>query len=446
MANTSARTLRLLSLLQARRYWPGGELAERLGVSPRTLRRDIDRLRELGYPVEAQRGVQGGYLLAAGAALPPLVVDEEEAVALAVGLQAAAQGAVEGIAETSVRALAKVVQVMPARLRRRVEALSTMTVPGSWADAGAASVDPAVLTTVALACRDSERLRFSYTSADGQRTVRHAEPHRLALLGRRWYLVGYDLTRQDWRSFRLDRLAAPYATGARFRPRELPAADAAAFVRAGIGSMLASYEVEVLVEAPAAAVRERIGRWSAVADIGPARCRVHMTADSLDWPVMALGALGAGFQVVSPPELLDRIHDWRRRFSQASAAGPAGGSGDRGRRNPRRGHRSGACAGSSCDPGRRAPRRLLPGDAHDRVPAAADQEPRVGLGGDPALGAGRQHDGVPGAEQQWLAVYRDLGFPLDQVPDLLAAEDVPRALLAGPHLDPPHAERRGRAL
>src|SRR5215831_13772364 len=151
MANTSNRTLRLLSLLQTHRYWPGGELADRLGVSVRTLRRDVDRLRELGYPVEAQRGVDGGYQLAAGAALPPLVVDDEEAVALAVGLQAAAQGAVEGIAEASVRALAKVVQVMPARLRRRVQALGAMTVPASWEGSAGAGVDPGVLTAIALA-------------------------------------------------------------------------------------------------------------------------------------------------------------------------------------------------------------------------------------------------------------------------------------------------------
>src|SRR5215469_2165577 len=224
MADTSSRTLRLLSLLQARRYWPGAELAERLGVSPRTLRRDVDRLRELGYPVEAQRGVEGGYQLAVGAALPPLVVDDEEAVALAVGLQAATQSPVEGIAESSVRALAKVMQVMPVRLRRRAEALTAMTVPASWGSAAGVPVDPAVLTSVAVACRDSERLRFGYTAADGRETDRHVEPHRLVLLARRWYLVCYDLDRQDWRSFRLDRLAGPSGTGARFRPRELPAA------------------------------------------------------------------------------------------------------------------------------------------------------------------------------------------------------------------------------
>jgi predicted DNA-binding transcriptional regulator YafY len=318
MASTSTRTLRLLSLLQARRYWPGPELAGRLQVSPRTLRRDIDRLRELGYPIQARRGVEGGYQLAAGTALPPLLVEDDEAVALVIGLQAAAQSAVEGIAESSVRALAKVVQVMPTRLRRRVEALSAMTVPASWGSAAQASVDPGTLTTVAITCRDSERLRFSYTAADGQHTSRHVEPHRLVLLGRRWYLVGYDLGRHDWRSFRLDRLTAPRGTGTRFRPRALPAADAAAFVRAGVDSVITAYDVEVLVQAPAAAVRQRIGQWAAVQDIDATSCRVRMTADSLDWPVMALGAAGAGFQVVSPPELLDRVRDWGHRFSQAS--------------------------------------------------------------------------------------------------------------------------------
>src|ERR1700760_653310 len=188
MANTSSRTLRLLSLLQTHRYWPGPELAEKLGVSVRTLRRDVDRLRELGYPVEAQCGVEGGYQLAAGAALPPLVVDDEEAVALAVGLQAAAQGSAAGIAEASVRALAKVVQVMPGRLRRRVEALTAMTVPASWGSAswgGGArpSLDPGALTTIALACRDAERLRFGYLAASGAQTARHVEPHRLGGLG-----------------------------------------------------------------------------------------------------------------------------------------------------------------------------------------------------------------------------------------------------------------------
>jgi predicted DNA-binding transcriptional regulator YafY len=320
VANTSSRTLRLLSLLQTHRYWPGTELAARLGVSARTLRRDVERLRELGYPVEARRGVEGGYQLAAGAALPPLVVDDEEAVALTVCLQAATQGAIAGIAESSVQVLAKVVQVLPARLRRRVEALRAMTVRAGWGDAPGPGVDPSVLTDLALACRDGERVRFGYTSAEGRRSEREIEPYRLVSLGRRWYLVGYDLTRHDWRTFRLDRLTGPRGTGARFRARELPATDAAAFVRAGIDNLPPTYAVEVLVDAPATRVRERIGRWSTVTDVDGARCRVRMTTDSLEWPIMALGVAGADFQVLAPPELRDRVHDWGVRFGRAGVS------------------------------------------------------------------------------------------------------------------------------
>jgi predicted DNA-binding transcriptional regulator YafY len=318
MANTSSRTLRLLSLLQTHRYWPGEELARRLGVSIRTLRRDVDRLRELGYPVRASRGVDGGYQLEPGAALPPLVLDDEEAVALAVGLQAAAQGSVAGIAESSVRALAKVVQVMPPRLRRQVEALRAMTVTPGWGEATAAA-DPEALVTLARACRDSERLAFGYTAADGARTERRVEPLRLVRLGRRWYLVGYDLDRQDWRSFRVDRLDGPRGTGARFRPRQLPAEDAAAFVRAGLRNLPTPYLVEAVVHAPAPAVRDRIGRWAEVEEQAADRCRVRMRADALEWPAMALGTLRAEFTVLDPPEMVDYLRDWSARFARATS-------------------------------------------------------------------------------------------------------------------------------
>jgi predicted DNA-binding transcriptional regulator YafY len=320
MANTSSRTLRLLSLLQNHRYWPGADLADRLGVSVRTLRRDIDRLRELGYPVDAQRGVDGGYQLAAGAALPPLVLDDDEAVALAVGLQTAAQNdTIAGMAESAVRALTKVVQVMPPRLRRRVDALRAMTEPAVWGPAGP-SVDSGVLTSVAQACRDTERLEFTYTAAGGESSARHVEPYKLVLLGRRWYLVAYDLTRQDWRSFRLDRLAEPRGTGARYRPRELPTEDAAAFVRTGIASLPASYSVEAVVHASAGAVRHHIGRWGSVEDMGEGRCLLRMTTDSLDWPAMALGSAGVDFEVVSPPELVESVRDWAQRFTRAAGS------------------------------------------------------------------------------------------------------------------------------
>ena len=315
MSNTSSRTLRLLSLLQTHRYWPGAELAARLEVSVRTLRRDVDRLRELGYPVEANRGVDGGYQLAAGAAMPPLVLDDEEAVALAVGLQAAAQGGVAGVAEASVRALAKVVPVMPPRLRTRVEAVRSATVPVSWS--GGPAVDPAVLTAVAQACRDTERLEFGYAAADGTRTQRHVEPFKLVPLGRRWYLVAYDLHRHDWRSFRLDRITEPRRTGARFLPRKLPNDDAAQFVRAGIRSIPATYRVDVLVHAPAERLRPQLGRWAEITEVDAQTCELRMTVDDLAWPAMALGAAGADFEVREPPELVELLRDWSARFARA---------------------------------------------------------------------------------------------------------------------------------
>jgi predicted DNA-binding transcriptional regulator YafY len=316
MGNTSTRTLRLLSLLQTHRYWPGAELAQRLGVSLRTLRRDIDRLRELGYPVEAQRGLEGGYQLAAGAALPPLAVDDDEAVALAVGLRAAAQSGIAGIEAASIRAFTKVVQVMPRRLRRRVDTLRTVTLTTAWGSAP--GVDAEALTTVAQACRDEERMSFSYTARGGEKSARHIEPHRLVTLGRRWYLVAYDLGRHDWRSFRLDRLEDPRATGQRFRPRELPAEDAASFVRTSIENIPGVYTVEALVHASAAKVRAIVGRYGRVEELDGGRCRLHMTVDSLDWPAFALGSVGAEFELLRPPELVEYIHEWAARFERAT--------------------------------------------------------------------------------------------------------------------------------
>ena len=316
MANTSSRTLRLLSLLQTHRYWPGAELADRLGVSARTLRRDVDRLRELGYPVEAQRGVDGGYQLAAGAALPPLVLDDDEAVALAVGLLAAAQSPIEGTAESSVRALAKVVQVMPKRLRRRVDALRAATEPVVW-DAPRAAVDPDVLTAAAQACRDTVRLVFHYVAADGQRSERRVEPHRLVPVGRRWYLVAYDQTRHDWRSFRLDRMAQP-APGQPFAPRRLPAKDAAAFVRAGLARAPQQHVVRAEVSAPAEQVRARIGRWASVESLDAGRSDVTINADSLDWAMIGLIATGEPFRVLGPPEFVAYLRDVNRRLSRAT--------------------------------------------------------------------------------------------------------------------------------
>ena len=316
MANTSARLLRLLSLLETHRYWPGADLAARLEVSARTLRRDVDRLRELGYPVRAQRGVDGGYQLAAGAALPPLVLEDDEAVALAIGLRTAAQAAIEGIEDASVRALAKVARVMPPQLRRRVEAVQSVALPPVWT--GGPTVDAEVLTSVARACRDEERLRFTYTAQSGETTSRHVEPHQLVSLGRRWYLAAYDLRREDWRTFRLDRVVAVRTTDLHFTRRELPGGDAVAFVRAAIGTLLASQPaVEAMVDAPAASVRGRIGRWARVEALDDGHCRVRMRADNLDWAAAGLGMLGADFRIVAPPELVERVRAWGARFLSA---------------------------------------------------------------------------------------------------------------------------------
>ncbi|MFD5366588.1 helix-turn-helix transcriptional regulator [Streptomyces sp. NPDC127103] len=315
MANTSSRTLRLLSLLQTHRHWPGPDLCARLGVSERTLRRDIDRLRELGYPVGAARGTDGGYQLAPGAVLPPLLLDDEEAVALAVGIGDAAQSGIAGIEDASLRALTKVVRVLPPRLRARVDTLRAVTVS---AGASGPAVAAGVLTAVAQACRDGERLRFDYTARGSAASGREVEPHRVVALGGRWYLVAYDLDRQDWRSFRLDRLTGPEATGARFRPRPLPAEDAVAFVRAASGAQV-PHTVEVLVHAPAARVRRTVGRWGTVEPAGPDSCRLTMTSTSLDWPTQALGNVGAEFEVLGPPEFAAHVREWGARFLRATS-------------------------------------------------------------------------------------------------------------------------------
>ncbi len=234
-------------------------------------------------------------------------------------MQAAALGAVVGIEEAAVRALTKVVQVMPLRLRRRVDALRTATVPVGWPEAGP-TVDPAVLVTLAQACRDTERLEFAYTTRDGAATSRLVEPLRLVPSSRRWYLVAYDLTRHDWRSFRLDRLTAPRSTGTPFRPRELPAADAAAFVRAALETAPTTSTVtEVLVHAAAGPVAAKLGRWASVEPVDAGCCRVRMTSDTMNWPAMALGSLDAEFEVIRPPELVAHLRDWAGRFDRATA-------------------------------------------------------------------------------------------------------------------------------
>lgn len=327
MANTSSRTLRLLSLLQTNRYWPGDELAERLEVSVRTLRRDIERLRALGYPVSATRGVDGGYQLAAGAAMPPLVLDDEEAVAIAVGLQTAAQGGIAGIAETSVRALGKVAAVMPPRLRKRVEILGAVTQLAGWS--GGTAVDPPVLTALAEACRAEERVEFDYTAADGAPTQRLAEPLKLVSLGRRWYLVAYDLTRHDWRTFRVDRITHPQRTSVRFRPREIPADDAAAFVLSSVGRRPPMLSVCFLAHAPVDEVRAAVGRYGRIeaassynnehgTEFNDRYSVVHMKSDGLEWPALAIVTIGAPVTIIDPPELLDVLSGWSRTIESVA--------------------------------------------------------------------------------------------------------------------------------
>jgi predicted DNA-binding transcriptional regulator YafY len=304
--SSAARMLQLLSLLQTHRYWPGAELAGRLEVSDRTLRRDVERLRDLGYPVHAVRGTAGGYQLQAGAAMPPLLLDDEEAVAIVVGLQAAAGGMVEGIEEISVRALSKVVQVMPPRLRRRVDALAAYTVPAFVGGGAGPTVDAALLGVLASACRDDERVRFGYRTREGEEMERSVEPHRLVSVGRRWYLVGWDLTRHDWRSFRLDRMSGATTTGIRFRQRELPGGDAADFVRSGLASAAQRHHVSVRVRTSGDAVRRQVRGWATVEDLDEQECRLRMEVDDLAWPVFVLVAVGAEFEVEEPSELVER--------------------------------------------------------------------------------------------------------------------------------------------
>jgi predicted DNA-binding transcriptional regulator YafY len=318
MLETSSRLLDLLSLLQARRDWPGAELAERLEVSRRTVRRDVDRLRALGYPVESLTGPAGGYRLRAGTAMPPLLLDEEEAIAIAVGLSTAARASVTGIEETSIRALVKLEQVLPAHLRRRVAALGSATVA---APATGPTVDPQHLTIVAAACRDSECLRFRYRSRDGTETRRDVEPHSLVNLGRRWYLAGWDRGREDWRTFRVDRLSRPAATGVRFAPRKLPAKDAAAYVEQSIAGARSRYEARVTVHASSAEIQARHPYIAgSLRRIDEHSCEYRTSDDDLHWLAVRIAMLGVDVDVHEPPELIEELNVLGRRLLRASPA------------------------------------------------------------------------------------------------------------------------------
>ncbi|MEU5329652.1 helix-turn-helix transcriptional regulator [Streptomyces parvus] len=317
MLETSARLLRLLSLLQTHRDWSGADLADRLGVTPRTVRRDVDKLRELGYPVNAARGTGGGYQLGAGAELPPLLLDDEEAVAVAVGLRTAAGHGIEGIGESSVRALAKLEQVLPNRLRRRVGALGAFTVPMLHGQ-DASVVDPGLLTELAAACRDAERLRFAYRTHGGESSRRTVEPHRLVCTERRWYLVAWDLEREDWRTFRADRITPTPPHGPRFVPRPPPAEDLAAYVSQGVAVSAYAARGVILLKAPLAEAAQRISPSAGVLETVDAdTCRLTTGAPDLTVLVIHVLMMGIDFEVIEPPELTDLMRDARERLTRA---------------------------------------------------------------------------------------------------------------------------------
>jgi len=312
---TSSRLLSLLSMLQARRDWPGGELESRLEVSRRTVRRDIERLRDLGYPIESVSGPAGGYRLEAGTAMPPLLLDDEEAIAIAVGLRTAAGASIAGIEETSVRALVKLEQVLPTHLRARVRALGAVASPAVGAGP---LVDPQVLTVAAPPCRDRERLRSAYTGRDGSPSRRHVEPRSLVNLGRRWYLLAWDPERDDWRTFRLDRIERPAGAGGRCPDRELPGGvDDADYVFANLQSAWSRYEARVTVHCPAAELEGRSWLFGAIEPIDESTCEYRTSEDDLDWLATRVMMIGHDFEVHEPPELIERLGAVRDRISRA---------------------------------------------------------------------------------------------------------------------------------
>jgi predicted DNA-binding transcriptional regulator YafY len=309
---TTERVLTLLGLLQQRQVWTGPELADRLGVTPRTVRRDVERLRALGYPVHASQGVGGGYQLGPGQNLPPLLLDDEEAIATTVALLA---GAVTGAGDAALRALTKLDQVLPIRLRHDVRALSAAV---ESFGGGRAPVDPDVLTTLARACRDEVEAGFDYPSGNEVRR-RRVEPYRLVVSDRRWYLLAYDLDRADWRSFRVDRMTEVSARTWRFRPR--PAPDAAAYVQESVASRVYRHQARFLVHAPAETVRAQIPASAAVVrQRGNERCEVRSGAGSLDFVLMHMLLLGHDFEVLDPPELAGRCRVLAARLLAAAPA------------------------------------------------------------------------------------------------------------------------------
>ncbi len=317
MADTGARTLRLLGLLQRRRWWPGQALADQLGVSPRTLRRDIDRLRSLGYAVAAAPGVDGGYRLEGGTGDTPLLIDDDEAVAIAVGLRLAAQQSDE-LAEAALGAVTKVIDSLSAERRRRLETLAATTSVGRWPGQ---TVGPPieVLATVSGACRDQVRLSFAYRAADGTASDRYVEPCGVVILGGRSYLVAFDLDRDDWRTFRLDRMRDPRAARNTFPDRPWPADDLADYVQRSMRDAPGRTRVVIDVDGPGDDLRRRFGRWVSVIDADQGCCRVTMDADSMDRLVQFVAPLDHDFRVVEPDALRDRLAAFATRLASATA-------------------------------------------------------------------------------------------------------------------------------
>lgn len=316
MLPTSARLLRLLSLLQARRFWAGAELAERLEITPRTLRRDVDKLRSLGYPVNAASGHAGGYQLGAGAVLPPLLLEDDEAIAVTLGLRTATAGTVAGMEESAVRALAKLEQVLPAHLRRRVHALGSSVVSLYHA---APSVDPALLIEIASACRALTELRFRYADGQSRTTDRTVEPHGLVHTGARWYLVAWDVGREAFRTFRVDRIAGATVPGRRFLPRPIPDGDLAAYVARSVSSSVYTYQARITLHAPLHAMSERIPPFAGrLKPIDDGRCLLETGAQSLEALGFHVALLGVDFEVHEPPELIAHLRTLAERLQRAT--------------------------------------------------------------------------------------------------------------------------------
>ena len=323
MLETSARLLRLLALLQAHRDWPGPELARRLEVSERTIRHDIDRLRQLGYPVEATRGAAGGYRLGPGATMPPLLLEDDEAVAIAVSLGRAATGGITGMDDAATRALVKLEGVLPTRLRRRVEALRVFaeTITPYESDDGTGA-DAETLALLTNACRDREAMRIAYTRHDGETSRRIVEPCRVVNWGHRWYLVAFDRDRDDWRTFRLDRIGRLDPTGLIFAPRPLPDDNLSTYIARNVSHAGWQFRARLILHAPAEEVVGRIHRSLGVIEaIDDRSCALICGAASAETMAVWLGFLDVPFTVEDSPELVAAMQGVIHRYQQAIALG-----------------------------------------------------------------------------------------------------------------------------